>query len=193
MLARVHPSGDRRRRQRDLAHCPNTGTAYVLEADKLATGALVWTKPGVWDVQRGDTDAAATGHHIYARLNGTGPVTDINPANGATRFTLPASTAVLAVDSSRGTYANCNANDLCAYNIATGALIWTAPNEGAPNAAEADGVLYLSSGLILATTTGKTLANLPLYSQNTNLVAGDGRIAAIDDSRIIDLYGLTGS
>jgi hypothetical protein len=56
-------------------------------------------------------------------------------------------------------------------------------------------VLYLDSGYALDTATGKALTALwdPFISLATKLAVGDGRIAAVIDPRVLDLYGLQGS
>jgi outer membrane protein assembly factor BamB len=167
-------------------HCSETGDGTaVLEADTLSTGKVLWTRAGSWTIIRGDNDGAATGHHIFA-LNG-GVVNDINPKNGATRYTLTDATTVLADDTR--IYASCT-NGLCAFDTATGTHEWTVGNQ-ARVAAEADGVLYLDNGEALMGSTGAFIKQA--FPGSSEFAVGDGRIAVISDHRIIDLYGLPGS
>jgi outer membrane protein assembly factor BamB len=171
-------------------HCNVSGSS-LLEADALATGTRTWTRTGDWTIERGDTDATGGTHHLYA-VNGSGAVSDLRPVTGATRVTLAGSGAVLAVDATNA-YATC-AGSVCAYSEATGARAWTssAPHSGGL-AAEANGVLYLSDGSAVSTGSGATITSLWDTDSATALVVGDGRIAAVNDPRVLDLYGLPGS
>jgi outer membrane protein assembly factor BamB len=168
----------------------NNGNS-LLEADALATGTKSWTRTGSWAIERGDSDATS-GHHLYA-VNGSGPVSDLNPSTGATRFTLAGSGAVLAVDATNA-YATCTVQSVCAYTKSTGAKAWTSstPHSGGL-AAEANGVLYLSDGSAVSTASGATITSLWFTDSPTALVIGDGRIAVVNDPRVLDLYGLAGS
>jgi outer membrane protein assembly factor BamB len=170
--------------------CSQTG-AVTLDAHRLATGALAWSLPGRWLLQRGD-QSGANGRHLYA-TDPTGTVVDLNPLTGQAKYTLSQAATVLAVDSSR-VYATCGSQhrDLCGYNIGTGALAWQDTQLiGTPKlAAEADGVLYLDYGSALNTATGKRITRIWI-SGGTALAVGDGRIANVS-GRIIDLYGLQG-
>lgn len=169
------------------------GTA-VLEADSLSTGSVLWTRAGSWSIIRGDSDGAATGHHIFA-LDASGTVNDINPKTGATRYTLTGATTVLADDTR--IYASCGNGTVCAFDTATGTHEWTVDENQSGIAAEADGVLYLDDGDALVGSTGaviKQVFTIPYRSFADFLAVGDGRIAVItNDDRIIDLYGLAGS
>jgi hypothetical protein len=165
--------------------CDESGNS-VLQAADLATGTVRWTKSGAWTPLRGDSDAS-TARHLYAKFPTGGAIADINPATGATRFTLSGATGVLAVGPVR-VFASCSTG-ICAYSTATGARSWTAPGSGP--VALANGVLYTGDGRALNATTGAQLATL-FGGQASQLVLGDGRLAAVNDSRIVDLYGLAG-
>ena len=162
----------------------------TLDARNLATGALAWSLPGGWGLQRGD-QSSANGKHLYA-TDPTGTVVDLNPLTGQTEYSLSQAVTVLAVDNLR-VYATCGSGgqDLCGYDIGTGALEWqdTQLIDTPALAAEADGVLYLDYGSALNAATGKRMTFIWRYSEGTALAVGDGRIANVTD-RIIDLYGL---
>ncbi|HEY7176261.1 MAG TPA: PQQ-binding-like beta-propeller repeat protein, partial [Micromonosporaceae bacterium] len=164
-----------------------------LTAAKLFNGSTAWTKAGIWTVERGDSDTTSA-HHLYA-VSTSGAVTDLNPTNGATRFTLTGATHTLAVDATQ-VYAACNAG-LCAYNRGTGALIWGEASASGwdvdtKSVAIGGSVLYGANGTILRASTGAFVAVLSDQTAN-NVVVGDGRLAFTVDSRIIDLYGVSGS
>jgi outer membrane protein assembly factor BamB len=170
--------------------CSQTGSE-TLDARHLATGALAWSLPGRWLLQRGD-QSGANGKHLYA-TDPSGTVVDLNSLTGQAEYTLSQAATVLAVDSSR-VYATCGSHhqDLCGYDIGTGALAWQDTQLlGTPKlAAEADGILYLDYGSALNTATGKRITRI-WTSGGTALAVGDGRIANVT-GRIIDLYGLQG-
>lgn len=165
--------------------------AETLSANHLATGARAWGRPGAWQIQRGNL-GGATGGHLYA-TDPSGAVVDLNPATGTTRYTLTGATSVLAVDASQA-YADCGSLGVCAYAAATGSRKWNVqPGTPAPLlAAAADGVLYLDQGPALNTSTGQTITTL-WNGAATALAVGNGRIAAVTDPRVLDLYGLPGS
>jgi hypothetical protein len=177
--------------------CDSQGSATI-EARKLATGALVWSLPSGWNLQRGDFPGSA-GTHLYA-TDPSGTVEDLNPQTGQEEYSLSQAVSTLAVDASR-IYATCGSEGsyVCAYNISTGALEWQntqlAPIYYSPTlAAEADGVLYLDTGIALNTATGQVIKKLWSPSPAANALAvGDGRIAVVSDPRVLDLYGLPGS
>ncbi|HEY2793640.1 MAG TPA: PQQ-binding-like beta-propeller repeat protein, partial [Micromonosporaceae bacterium] len=164
-----------------------------LTAAKLSTGAVVWSRAGLWTVERGDSDTTSA-HHLYA-TPASGVVTDLNPATGATRFTLAGATRTLAVDATQ-VYAACSAG-LCAYNRGTGAPTWSESTAGGwtvdtKNIAIGGAVLYGANGTVLNASTGAFLAVLSDQNSGT-VVVGDGRLAYTNNERIIDLFGLAGS
>ena len=69
---------------------------------------------------------------------------------------------------------------------------WPARSVAPDGAAEAGGVLYTDQGLALDTSNGKILTAL-WQGTAAWLAVGGGRIAAVTDPRIVDLYGLPGS
>jgi outer membrane protein assembly factor BamB len=169
------------------ARCNPSNPALV--ASNLATGAPAWSLPGAWTVQRGDHGGASG--HLFA-TNPAGSVVGLNPATGQTLYTLAGATNVLAADGARA-YGDCGTLGVCAYSTATGARVWNAqPGTVTPvMAAEAGGVLYLDQGVALNSGTGKTIE--ALWSGGASgLAIGDGRIAVVNDPRVIDLFGLHG-
>ncbi len=168
--------------------CSNNNVSE-LAARKLATGALVWTRTGNWQLQRGDTDTTA-GRHVFA-IDPSGTVVSLDPLTGQTQYTLTQATSVLAVDNSQA-YAACGTG-VCAYDSATGSLRWQVnPGFTPALAAEAGGVLYLDQGTALNTGNGQLLAVL-WRGTATWLAIGPSRIAVVTDPRVLDLYGLPGS
>jgi len=168
--------------------CAEDGSGAAIEAVTLTTGAHAWTKSGAWQLQRGDSDAS-TAAHLY--LSGSNGVTDVNPATGATRYTLPgAGATVLAVGASR-VFTNCSSHtDVCAYNRANGAALWTATGPAAPLAVAND-VVYLADGRALKVVNGSVITDL-WTGEATRLSVGAGYIAVVVNPRVIDLYGATG-
>jgi outer membrane protein assembly factor BamB len=171
----------------------NDCDASKLVAATLSSGTKVWTRAGVWAVERGDTDTTGA-RHLYA-IPSSGIVTDLNPSSGATHFTLAGATHTLAVDGLR-VYAACT-QGLCAYNRGTGALEWSESSAGGWNVdtshiAIGGAVLYGANGTVLNASTGVFLAILSDQPGNS-VAVGDDRVAFTDNNRIIDLYGLSGS
>jgi hypothetical protein len=155
---------------------------------------MVWSLAGGWEAQSGDLSGSA-GSHLYA-TDPTGTVEDLNPATGQEEYALSGAHAVLAVDTAR-VYATCGSSQpfgVCAYNIGDGALEWQ-DNYSVSLAAEADGVLYLDSGVALNAATGKVVKTLWSARNETasELAVGNGRIAVVSDPRVLDLFGLNGS
>ena len=95
----------------------------------LATGKVAWSRPGLWNPQAGDSDAAGTGKNLFVQT-GNG-LTDLNPATGVTQYTIPGSGVnALAVGATR-VLTSCAAG-LCSYNRSNGALQWKYDNNGRP-------------------------------------------------------------
>ncbi len=176
-----------------VSYACTTG-APTLTARNLATGALAWSSSGAQQLQRGDTGLSA-GHHLYATTPG-GTIVALDPLTGKTQYSLAGATRVLAVDASR-VYTDCGSLGVCAYSTTSGSRQWSAqPGYTAGLAAEAGGVLYLDNGDALNAATGQTIVRLWFVDVEspaaTALAIGDGRIAAVTDRRVIDLYGLPG-
>jgi outer membrane protein assembly factor BamB len=178
--------------------CDNQSNASV-DANSLATGTLAWSLPAGWTFQSGDLSGSA-GKHLYA-TDPSGAVEALNPQTGNMEYSLSGAVTVLAVDLSR-VYATCGGPNgyVCAYNITTGAQEWqnTQPMVISTTlAAEADGVLYLDVGEALNAATGKIIKALwqvtNFNTPPTALAVGDGRIALVNDPRVLDLFGLKGS
>jgi hypothetical protein len=86
---------------------------------------------------------------------------------------------------------------MCAYNLSTGAMEWQSSQFSVTPAlaAEAGGVLYLDIGDALNAATGRVIKVLNtgnIDAPATALAVGDGRIAAVSDPRVLDLFGLPG-
>jgi outer membrane protein assembly factor BamB len=177
--------------QRVISNSCDQSDAPTLTARSLGTGALAWSRPGAWGLQRGDTDAS-TGRHVYA-TDPSGTVVSLDPLTGKTQYQLAGATGVLAVATAR-VFADCGAQGVCAYSITSGSQEWnTQPGSPTTLAASAGGVLYLDQGLALNTGTGKTMATLwAADSPAGALAVGNGRIAAATgpNGQVLDLYGL---
>jgi hypothetical protein len=160
---------------------------FQLTAARLIDGAVAWRRAGGLPV-RGDavgTDAK----HLYLET------TDVNPATGATRFTLAGAGRVFAVDATR-VYASCS-SVVCAYSRATGARLWTSTESVAsdPRAAEpalAGALLYTPTGAVLDAATGAEVTRL-WDGEARELSVGNGYVAAVLTPRVLDFYGLPGS
>lgn len=167
----------------------NTG-ARSLVAAAVSTGAVAWRKPGSWPVRRADA-VGTVAKHLYA---GT---TALNPATGATRFTLAGTTRIDAVDATR-VYAACGAV-VCAFTRATGVRLWTSAvpaSSGLRPAvpALAGALLYTPEGTVLAAATGAVVTRLwGEDGQARELSVGNGYVTAVVDGRVLDVYGLPGS
>jgi hypothetical protein len=172
-----------------FAACTNSNDTPFLQGDSLATGALLWQRSGTWQVQRGDL-ATSAGKNVFAISGGS--VFDLNPQTGATRYTLTGAASVLAVGSSE-VYANCSATYVCGYQLSDGHQLWQQPYGIQQLAAEAGGVLYFDDGQALNATSGAPLSYVWQGPDATALAVGEGRIAVVDDPRVLDLYGLPGS
>ncbi len=165
--------------------CDSDGNPVTLTAAKLTTGTTAWTRSGSFTVVRGDTDTSAA-HHLYVTTSAG--IVDLNPATGATRYTLSGSSLrPVAVDATN-VYVACPAG-LCAYTRASGAPAWSrAINGPTATIAVANGLIYTPGGDVLRTSNGTVVTTL--WSDPATYVSvGDGRVAAVTDARIIDLYG----
>jgi outer membrane protein assembly factor BamB len=182
-------------------NCDSQGDPTI-EARHIATGALAWSLPFGWVIQRGDL-AGSAGSHLYV-TDPSGTVEALNPQTGQVEYPLNQAVTVLAVDATR-VYATCGSTtfntNICAYSISTGGLVWQTnlftSSISVNIAAEADGVLYLGSGQALKASTGQVIKKvwgLNTYNSSPSAIAvGDGRIAVVGDLRVLDLYGLPGS
>jgi hypothetical protein len=169
---------------------PDTGAVLDLAAARLTDGVVAWRKPGSWSVDRGDA-VGSTAKHVYA-----GNV-DLNPATGATRFTLAGASSVQAVDATR-VYAACG-SVLCGYDRATGAKRWTSTAAagggfGEARAALAGALLYAADGSVLDPATGAAVSQV-WSGLAAELSVGNGYVvtAGTGSRRLLDVYGLPGS
>jgi outer membrane protein assembly factor BamB len=168
--------------------CDDEGGNPVLTAARIADGSVVWTRTGDWMPQRADSPRLAA-RHLYAQ-NPAGATADLNPATGVTRATLSGAGQTLAVDAGR-VYATCaSGTKVCAYHIGDHTLAWS--TDGAGPIAVAGDVVYLANGEALRAAGGGVVATLWDGDPATFLLVGDGRVAAVTDPRILDLYGLKG-
>lgn len=171
----------------DRVYYQTCAAGFQLTAARLVDGAVAWRRAGGLPV-RGDavgTDAK----HLYLAT------TDVNPATGATRFTLAGAGRVFAVDATR-VYASCS-SVLCAYSRATGARLWmsTEPVASDPRAAEpalAGTLLYSPTGAVLDAATGAEVTRL-WAGDARELSVGNGYVTAVLTPRVLDVYGLPGS
>lgn len=157
----------------------------TLEGRALATGHLMWSRPGDWQPQRGDSDTAG-GHDAYA-LDPAGHLVDLNPLTGATRWTASIGSA-LAVDATR-VYTQCSPSSVCAYTR-TGppALVWTHSTDQGP-VSVAGPLAYMPDGNVLVAASGELASNGPLWIGTAKWVAvAAGRVLAVVDPRIVDVY-----
>lgn len=162
-----------------------------LVARFLGSGDASWTKPGVRSVQRGDSDSPSGPHHLY--VGSAAGLVDVNPANGATRYTIAGpGVRSLAVDATR-VYATCPAG-VCAYLRATGAPAWSVAASGDLAALTVGrDVVVLPDGRVLRASDGAELRDLWSQSGDTVwLSLGQGYLASVTNQRIIDLFGLPG-
>ena len=168
--------------------CDDAGTQSLVAA-AVGTGAVAWRKSGNWPVQRADA-VGTVAKHLYSGN------TALNPANGATRFTLSGATRIDAVDATR-VYGNCGPV-VCAFIRATGARLWTSavPASGSgfwpARLALAGALLYTPSGTVLDAATGAVVKQL-WDGAATELSVGNGYVVAAVDGRVLDVYGLPGS
>lgn len=159
-----------------------------LEGVSLTTGQQIWAKAGDWHVMAGDRSTSA-GTHVFAREGST--VEDVNPATGATQYSLSGATTVLAVGPA-DVYAS-TATGLAAYRLSNGSQAWSTLDAGQV-ATEAGGLVYAADGSVLNASTGALVTQLwDANSQAASIVVGEGRVAAVVDPRAVDLYGPAGS
>jgi outer membrane protein assembly factor BamB len=167
--------------------CDTEGENPVLTAARITDGGVVWTRTGDWTPERADSPRLDA-RHLYAE-NPAGAIADLAPATGVTRGTLSGAGRTLAVDAGR-VYATCASGaKVCAYTRGNRTLVWS--TDGAGPVAVAGHVVYLADGDALRATDGTLLATL-WTGDARFLLVGDGRIAAVTDPRILDLYGLRG-
>ena len=138
-------------------------------------------------------DDATEGAQVYA-TNPNGHIVAISAQTGQRLYPLHGAKNVLAVDGGQ-VYASCGANSLnvCAYDKTTGAVTWTATSQPATLASVGGGVIYLSDGAALSTTSGALLKTLWTTETATSLAVGDGRLAVVKTRRDVELYGLRGN
>lgn len=168
-------------------------STLTVKTVNLQTGTQAWSRPGIWQPERGDL-AAPTASHLYA-VDPAGQVTDLNPHTGTTQRVLTGATQVLAVDHARA-YAICGTGHICAYRTSNGTLLWNLADRSAM-AAEAGGsagVLYLSDGKAVSAASGAFLRQVFTYAGGAGeLAIGQGRIAASLGATTLKLFGLPGS
>ena len=168
--------------------CDVSGNRLGLVAARLADGAVTWRRAAGGTVARGDAPDS-TAKHLYIGN------TDVNPANGATRFSLSGASRVEAVDATR-VYAVCG-SVVCAFNRATGARVWTSSVPAATGfrpvaSALAGALLYTAEGYVLNASTGAVVIQL-WVGQASELSVGNGYLTAVVTRRVLDVYGLPGT
>jgi hypothetical protein len=164
----------------------------------LADGAVVRRKAGDLAVTRGDRPGLDS-THVFTNSGA------LDTATGATRYAMAGATRVDAVGTNR-VFGACG-TVVCPFDKATGARAWTstiAPSVDTPDrpdgndvfvrAAVASTLLYLPTGQVLNTGTGKVVTRL-WTGQARSMSVGNGYVVAVPESlpRVMDVYGLPGS
>jgi outer membrane protein assembly factor BamB len=172
-----------------------------MEGHSLTTGALLWVRPGVWDVQRGTSSDPTAGKDAYVRNETSGALTDVNPKTGVTRWVFTALGDALAVDGTH-VYTDCDDNTLCAVVRGTGIIDWQVPAYGLAGhpVVVAGGVVYAGSayGPVVRASNGAAVLDrfgepLSIWSTPLNSLAiANGRVLATS-GRIIDVYQVPGA
>ena len=171
-----------------------------LEGHRLSDGALLWHRPGTWDLQRGD-NAAAGGRNAFAVNESTGALTDLNPLTGATRWARPGMGDALAVDGSR-VYTDCGSDTLCALRLTNGSTAWSTAELGIAGhpVAVANGLVFSGGGFdtIVRASNGTAVDDLfgeplAIWSNPVSTIAvANGRIV-VSGGRIVDVYAVPGA
>jgi outer membrane protein assembly factor BamB len=175
-----------------------TGQPTELVAARLADGAVVWRKAGAFAVTRGDRPGLDSTHVFTDSVA-------LDSATGATRYSMAGATRVDAVGTNR-VFGACG-TVVCAFDKATGARAWTStiapsvdhsdsPSGSDVNvrAAVAATLLYLPTGQVLNTGTGKVVTRL-WTGQARSMSVGNGYVVAVLESspRVMDVFGLPGT
>lgn len=160
--------------------CTANDAAVLVGAD-LRTGAHTWEGGPVDYLYAGDRSGAGA-QHLYTSNYGDDFITDIDPATGKVQGQLAGatgtgvSTGILAVAGTR-VFTTCSAG-VCAYTESTHALSWSIASS-AHLAAAANGVLYLSDGLVVDAYHGRLIRVLFSGQPASALAVGDGRVAEV--------------
>ena len=175
-----------------------TGQPTELVAARLLDGEVAWRKTGDFAVTRGDRPGLGSTHVFTDSVA-------LDTGTGATRYTMAGATRVDAVGTNR-VFGACG-RVVCAFDKATGARAWTstiAPSvdrsespsgiEFNVRAAVAATLLYLPTGQVLNTSTGKVVTRL-WTGQARSMSVGNGYVvAALESSpRVLDVFGLPGT
>lgn len=175
-----------------------TGQPTELVAARLLDGGVVWRKAGDFAVTRGDRPGFDSTHVFTSSVA-------LDTGTGATRYTMAGATRVDAVGTNR-VFGACG-TVVCAFDKATGARAWTstiAPSvdvadspsgiEFFVRAASAATLLYLPTGQVLNSSTGKVVTRL-WTGQARSMSVGNGYVVAVLESspRVMDVFGLPGT
>jgi outer membrane protein assembly factor BamB len=174
------------RRSVIVSTCVEEPAGQALDALRLSDGTTVWSRPGRWTPERGDS--ASRYGRILLATDATGQLVAMDPATGKTRWARSVGGGnSLAVDATR-VYARCG-DVVCALSRIDGRRLWARAVQ-ADKAAVANDVLYLGNGIALRAASGRVLDRL--WSDGHRLVAvADGRVFALAASRqAFDLFGL---
>jgi outer membrane protein assembly factor BamB len=176
--------------------CDSGDTELV--AARLLDGAVVWRKAGDFAVTRGDRPGLDSTHVFTNSVA-------LDPTTGATRYPMAGATRVDAVGTNR-VFGACG-TVVCAFDKATGSRAWTstiAPSvdrsespsgiEFFVRAAVASTLLYLPTGQVLNTGTGRVVTRL-WTGQARSMSVGNGYVVAVLESspRVMDVFGLPGT
>lgn len=173
----------------------------VLEGHALATGAIVWTRLGEYDVQRG-TSAGAAGHDAYVWNEVSGALTDVNPATGAIRWARTGRGSALAVDNLH-VYTDCAVQMLCALKPSTGAVQWEVFESGISDdstVAVAGGAVFPGTafGTVVKASDGSAVPDrfgepLAIWDTAVDALAVSGGRVVVAAGRVIDVYKVPGA
>jgi outer membrane protein assembly factor BamB len=174
------------------------GDTTELVAARLQDGAVTWRKTGDFAVTRGDRPGSDSTHVFTDSVA-------LDSGTGATRYTMAGATRVDAVGTNR-VFGACG-RVVCAFDKATGARAWTSTVAasvdpiGSPSgidnpvrAAVAATLLYLPTGQVLNTGTGRVVTRL-WTGQARSMSVGNGYVVAVPESspRVMDVFGLPGT
>lgn len=161
----------------------------ILEGLSLATGAVMWRRPGAWIPLRGDTDQP-TARDMYVH-DPAGYIAALNATTGRVKWdSTTAHGDVLAAGTQR-IFVTCGTDRLCALSRTDGHRLWKTQRFFATNtvALTADLVYPAPDFAPLRASTGAEVSVTNGYPTGSTLVGAGGRIVSTE-GRIIDIYAL---
>jgi outer membrane protein assembly factor BamB len=155
---------------RVLATRGNTTSAL-----SATTGALLWTKPGVWEAKAATPDADR-----FLVTNGTA-MSAINAATGAVLWTAPGKASETIATDGRRVYRT-DDRTVEALNVANGRPLWSRRlARPADQPVRAGGLLY-TGGPVLSPTTGVILTQATLMAGRQ--IATGGRLYTVNNGEL---------